>query len=328
VSRVGPSRPTRPDKRLLAFAGLSLQASLGVSDTPVWSVLRREVHPRSTVFLLEAAHGSGRTRAYLKVAHVPVESGGGRESQDRSIKERRSLVFEQQVSDRLEAALYPRGVTFDRPLALDVERLSGVRLAVPGRPIGRAGSHMVAGRRRTGLRLYRLIGEAMRLVEGVTREAGPAIGGDELDQRLTTALARARPGMPRRLHECVSVVARDLQASINPASATVWSHGDLSSSNILTASGRVGLIDFSWRRGLAGESIAYLVSRVSVEPLASTSWKRAISEAVLEGYRGHLTDSWKLAYLLRLLRWAQRSSPIHRSWAEAELRRLAAEVRP
>lgn len=311
--QVEADRPARPADDLLARAAVTLGDLLGLDEAPRWSVLDRQERRRSTLFVLEARHPAGRTGAYCKVDAV---SGVA------LAMARDSLRVEQQVSGRLAEVLGSHHVRADWLLALDVGSLSAVRLAVPGRPIGRAGYHMMPGRRRDGLKLFGRVGEAMRMVEEVTRTLGPTYDAERFDRRLHAELEQARKGLPARLREPVTLVATDLRAAVDIESAALWGHGDLSSTNVLVDSNWLGLIDFSWTRYLAGESIAYFVARLGAEPRTPAGWKRSVISAVTKGYGVDEVESWRLAYLLRLLRWANKPSTALRQWSHGELLRL------
>jgi len=323
-SAVVPRRPEGPDADLLASAALSLQRLLALQETPTWSVMRRDDRPRSTIFLLEAEHGAGSTRAYLKAALLPGDATDDPRFERRRSKERGSLVFEDRIAGRLFEVLSSEGVGFDLPLAIDVEGLSAMRLEVPGREIGRAFSRMIPGRRNQARASYEAVGRAIHLAEGQTRLLGPSFEEETLDRRVQAELEQARRGMPESLHRPVAAKASQLRSAIDIETAAVWGHGDLSSTNILVDAGRIGLIDWSWRPSLAGESVAYFIARLGAEPRTPANWKSSLTEAVLRGYGADSEGSWQLAYLLRLLRWANKSSTVLRGWSHRELARVVA----
>ena len=64
-------RPERPDTSLLEVAGTSLQELLKLDDPPRWTVLRRDVRTRSTLFRLVARHQAGKTYVWGKSTPLP-----------------------------------------------------------------------------------------------------------------------------------------------------------------------------------------------------------------------------------------------------------------
>ena len=318
-------RPDRPDASLLEAAATTLQELLDLDDAPHWRVLRRDVRKRSTLFRLAAAHRVGTTHAWAKV-DAPSASSAEREQIARRVARfRDSLAFEEQVSPLLALELGARDVSFDRPLAIDIERLSAVRLEVPGRQLGRVFSQVFPGRRHAGLDTLSQLGVAVRRVEAVSESFGASFDRAQLQGRVDAELELAERSLDTDMHQRVSNHARELVAGIDLSGSAVRAHGDLSPTNVLVDSGRLGLMDFSWRRYLAGESVAHLVARLSVEPRTPAGWKRSAVAAVLQGYRCETVDSWRLAYLLRLLRWSSKSSAARRDWALQELIMLVAD---
>lgn len=316
---VGFARPVQPDASLLQEAAESLQELLQLEDTPRWSVTARDVRKRSTLFRLAATHQFGVTYAWAKVdapTGSPLKPG---QFERILARVQDSLMFEQQVSPLLAVELGEHNVAFDRPLAINVAQLSAVRLEVPGRELGHVLNRMLPGRRRAGAKTFSQVGSVVRCVETVSGSFGPSFDEEWLERHIEAELDRVRGKLTTALHRRVSELAHELAAGIDLNRSSVRGHGDLSPTNILVDSGRLGLIDFSWRRFLAGESVAYFVARLSIEPRTPLSWKRAAVAAVLEGYRCDEVASWRLAYLMRLLRWSAKSAPDRRDWARAEM---------
>lgn len=318
-------RPNRPDASLLKSAATSLQELLELEEAPRWTILRREVRKGSTLFRLAAAHPSGPTHAWAKT-DVPSASSAKRDRVDQQlVRFRDSLAFEEQVSPLLALELAARDVRFDRPLAINIEQLSAVRLEVPGRQLGRTLGHSLFGRR-ASLDTLSQIGAVVRHIEAITKSFGASFDRAQLQRCVEAELERAAPNLDTEMHRRVANRAHELTADIDVSSSAVRGHGDLSPTNILVDSDRLGLIDFSWRRSLAGESVARLVARLSVEPRTPAGWKRSAVAAVLRGYGHDGVDSWRLAYLLRLLRWSRRPSPPLRHWAKEELIMFVGDV--
>ena len=313
------ARPARPNEALLADAAAELRRLQSLSVTPEWVVIDRQERKRSTLFGLEATHEAGRTRAFYKVDVLPPARADPVRRLERVARLRDSLAFEQQVGEDLSAALERDGVSCDRPLAVDVERLSAVRLEVVGRPLGRSIRYLRPGGRRLGLDVYRKIGRAIRVVEQQTQPLAQPLDHQELERRLNDHLTAASRELSAELRARVQDHANHLILNLDLETATVWGHGDMSPSNVLVDARHVGLIDFSWRRYLAGESLAYFVARLGVEPKSPEWWRRSVRRAVLSGYGADDVASWQMSYLFRLLRWSRKTKPELRRWSRERL---------
>ncbi len=315
-------RPLAPDARLLEQAARTLAERRGLPALPDWTVLQRQERRRSTLFRLSAVCAGVDVHAWAKVD--AVDDGDAAAAERRLARFRESLLCELRVAPVLEDRFCHLGVGFDVPLAIDPEALAAVRLEVAGRPLGRAATYLRPGRQKRGLDLLARVGAALRAAEDAGATLGPSFDRPALHRRLDPYLQQAR----ERLDVGVMAMLEDripsLVSAIDIEVAAVHAHGDPSPTNVLANGTQVGLIDFSWRPYLAGESVAHLAARLSCEPWVPDRWRRKARDALLSGYGRANVPSWHLSYLVRVLRWAVKPDSPTSRWARDELDRLLA----
>lgn len=300
-------RPAEPAPELLTRATEGLTRRIGHEPGP-WAIEERRERPRSTLFLLRARHANGVTHAVAKVDYLSArpEKLAADKLQRRVHERQEQLRRESRLAPALTRAVAEHGlaVTIDEPLAVLPERLSGLRVMVPGRELERA----VTGLRRHGprqlLALLRELGRFVRVMEEVGSGTGLA-HSDVLSpqrRRLDRALERLNRAGPcddlDRLRERSQAL---LEREVTERRAVVSTHGDLSQSNVLTGERGLGIIDFGWSHRLKGHDLAHFLVRIESERPRVPGFASAARRALLEGYgpREPTDRSVELAYLDR-----------------------------
>ena len=293
------ARPTEPDRGVLERAEQVLIERGVAGGAVTWQVRQRLERPKSTLFMLEASIGGVRTLWHYKVDVVHID---GQFRPDLHRARQRSLEAEQELAEPLRvAAAGVFGV--DRALLIDAERLIAVREHVPGRKLGKAYRWLVPGRRGRASHLYRSVGAAIRIFEEVgDRREAPA-DGDELGNYLVKAVNASSEQLSRTADGWARSTIEEL-APVVAAEGLVWSHGDVSQTNVLISGDRIGIIDLSWTPQLRCWDLVRFLARVECESPRSDRWTTRSVSQVMDGYGLDLsapTPQWRLAQLLRCL---------------------------
>lgn len=255
-----------PDAGLLDSAGIALSAELDRGDRPDWRVINRQERLRSTVFELCAEYADLSVHLFYKIEHLPHDSK--RQVSLEELQRRyRSLTVERILAPELSRSFKEAQVRFDAPVIIEPDLLTGIRWRVSGKSLGRMISYGLPWKRTTGRMLYESVGSAVRLIEEVGGSHGPSLTEYECRERVLRDVRGADRYLPAGLRAHVLRVAEDLMGRVDFKKLPIWTHGDLSRTNILIKGSRVGFIDFSWTPQLAGRDIAQLLVRQQGESL-------------------------------------------------------------
>jgi hypothetical protein len=278
-------RLASPDPSVLQRAVGALSATTALPAAR-WSVERRIDRPETVTFVIRAAVPVAAPAVlYYKVFYPwPDRRGPNLDLFTREIRD--GLTHCETLQDRLAPMGAPEQIQPARVLAADPDRLTVVTLHIPGRPLGKAIRHaLTAGRRRSSHHTYRQIGRAARLIEEC---ADPQSEDDsaELDRSLNL-IDRLRDR--KALHDRELDVLRDrmvdlYRRALAPGGSRSRVHGDLTSSNVLTRPGQIGLIDFTWPVRLRGHDVYRFVTTLERARPGIPKWIQALVGSVLEGY--------------------------------------------
>jgi Ser/Thr protein kinase RdoA (MazF antagonist) len=315
-------RPAVPRDDVLEDVARSLTDIAEMDSPPRWRVVDRQERRRSTVFRIDAVSGRTVVPIYYKTEHVAPR--GDEVTTRKELRRRRTaLETEARLAPALTSALKAEGVAFDRPLCVRPDILTAVRLGVPGSPLGRSLWYALPGRRRRSTRLFYSIGRLARRIEDVGRSLGPPLSDDECRVRMTSELERSSQAMsPDDIRAVADLIDR-LFAAGGVAENTLWTHGDLSPTNLLVHRGRVGIIDFGWVPHFAGRDVWHFIFRISSGDSIYPRWQRHLTRTVLDGYGAAFdTPAWRLAHLQRVLRALRKNQEPLRRWGRNALRQI------
>ena len=202
------------------------------------------------------------------------------------------VAMSRRVRERIErapwlfeaAAASPRFAGFGVPevLSWDADLLSLMTLALPGRPLGKAWTHVLRPSR--ARRLFGAVGGAMSALEGLS--AGTT-GPDEYlrDESIRKAIDALVLHLPREraagARAAFESVHRSFQADPGPS---YYCHGDVNHSNVLVDGNVVNLIDFDLSPRPVGFDVAMFLMRLELERPTVPAWTRVVSNHVLAGY--------------------------------------------
>ena len=315
-------RPTAPDREMLEAASTRLTQRLGLLVENSWDVVGRFDRSRSTVFRLRNSSTNPGVQIFYK-AYI-ISGGKGSSRSGRIQRVRQALLVESQLAGELGPALAEECIHFDEPLALDPERLVAVRMSVSGKQLGKALSYAMPGQRNQGRYIYRKVGLALRIIEGVGSQRPPPSSArveHEILKNLDSS-ARYLTGSQRTRLE--KLIALYLEA-VDIDEALVWTHGDASQSNILKNGKCIGVIDFTWSPKLRCSDLTQLVVRLETEAPRSPRWTTAMCREVMDGFGIDPEDpgyAWRLAYLDTAIRAIRRKRPRVQSWGKNALDQL------
>jgi hypothetical protein len=309
-----------PDPGLLAEAADELAKDhIGGRGSDVrWQIVQRWQRPRSTVLLLRASAAGGSVHVYYKQERpgrgLPVEFV------------RAGLARSRELTFRLDSASTPHGIRPAPVLAVDPERLASVTLGLDGHPVSGSPWRLLSpAGRRLQVECYRRAGRAIRLIEDVA----PAPSEEIHDPRWIWPEAVERSGayltdgQVRQLRATLDDLVEEMVAGDD----VVYSHGDMSPSNILIADDHIGVIDISWTpryRGFDMAVMSYRLEYLGGLPTLATS---ALVDALIDGYGDpdiRRTAAWRYYRLVRHLGLAARGKGLRQAW---RARRASASVR-
>ncbi|MGH8948135.1 MAG: phosphotransferase, partial [Acidimicrobiia bacterium] len=188
---------------------------------------------------------------------------------------------------------------------LDPDTLEVVTLGLEGRPFGIPLSHSFTRRRREeALSTCRRVGQAVRLVEGLSvPESGLDL--ERIWQETARKLEAVRPLLPEAdLRSLEQSLRRLFETATSDQESLVLAHGDLSPDNLIMMKDGTGLIDFMWIPQVRGFDLSRFVHRLRYTTPSSARWARSLTDAVLDGY-GDLTAAsrpgWRFSEMQSLL---------------------------
>jgi Phosphotransferase enzyme family len=317
------TRPEAPDPALLVEAGESLAGAHldGPAESIRWDVEERMERPRSTVFRLLATSRSGSSASAFYKEEQP----------SRGLPAdfvRAGLARTKELTARLAAVSVPRGIRPAPVLAVDPQRLISVCLAVEGSsPPGPVWGSMVPGRWRHLLDCYRRVGEAVRLIEGLRVQDSDQIHDPRwvwegaVDGAASYLTDEQMVALRRNL--------RDLVEELVAEGDVVYTHGDLSPSNVLAADDHIGIIDFHWTPRYRGYDLAVMAYRLEYAGLVPIGRSAALVDALVEGYGDRdirRSAGWRYYLLIRQLGLAARGA--RASWRSRRASDRVREVVP
>ena len=156
------------DLELLERARLELETMSGQPCGP-WILLREFERPRSSMRVLATEHPRGRSIAYYKLTRLP-----GSSSPKQVERARETLRREFDLRADARRVLNDAGFHFDYVLAVDVEDLAGIRLAVQGEPLRKPRL-----RRTSSCWPLRRMGELIALIEAVGGQRDSGFAGPD-----------------------------------------------------------------------------------------------------------------------------------------------------
>lgn len=214
------------------------------------------------------------------------------------------LTLGLEVSHRYGEMIRSSGIRIDEVLAADAERGLVVTMEVPGRPMGRAIKWALTyQRRRQIIDAMRRLGQAVSELEVLAE--GHGIPDDDLEWRpLELSLERLKGWLPdREIAATETIMGRLYDSARTPRVGTTFSHGDLSSSNILIGE-ELGIIDFGWVPRIRGYDLATYSYRLDYETPGQQRWVEHLKDAIFDTYDCAETvdsPSWTFVRLRRIL---------------------------
>jgi aminoglycoside phosphotransferase (APT) family kinase protein len=169
-------------------------------------------------------------------------------------------------------------------VAHDLQHCSIVITHVEGAPYGRLTRHAVGPRRAALLEAMRQVGGSVAALERVAPPT--AVWSAErvtgLVARWLPVASRVLPDGDRRLR----ATGDELVAALRSRPHAVWTHGDLSLTNVLAGPGRtLSLIDFEFADSAVGSDIGIFAARLELEGGGNMGRTAAAAVAALvEGY--------------------------------------------
>ena len=300
-------RPSRPDPELLRRGHDEVSHRLGHEPGP-WQLVGRCTRPRSTLFVLRCRHAEGVIDAVAKIDYLQSaeEDAPRHETLRRVQRRRRELTRERELAPQLIDIVQARHLTLkiDEPLAIAPDRLSALRLMVPGKNLDRLAKVIARAGIRQAIDAFHVLGQFISLMEGVGER------GDHPDQRVRRSQFERLDRSVQRLRSVGTFPDPDglrqramvlLHRELSKSDSVVLTHGDLSPSNILLRKNSLGVIDFGWTHRIRGHDLAHLLARVEVERPQLPGLAASARRALLDGYgQRHADDrSLELAYLDR-----------------------------
>jgi hypothetical protein len=304
--RVDSPRPSQPDGAILEAAAAAAGVDAGL-DQRSWLVGPRMDRPQATLFPLRlVVDGSTVLRAFYKTHRVHARTAG--------VAASKAATFHRVLSRgpglSAQYARLSTGIPVAMPafLAADVDTLTEVQTAIPGRPVSRVVLHSSPPRRARALRSYRALGAAIAVIEqcrdhGLAGEQPPQLALDILAHSLSRAMT---PPDIRRLHGLLA----ELQADASARGELSYSHGDLGRGNFFITRQGAGLIDALWSVRWRGDDLAYHAVRLRHELPRLPSWTSRLVAEMLAGYGDeHLPE--RPEWLLTQLWFEARVAAVH-----------------
>jgi tRNA A-37 threonylcarbamoyl transferase component Bud32 len=277
-----------------------------------------QINGRSSVVFPLRLFPNGRTiAAYYKTS-----------SERHQRKVEPGLARSREFTPALAALCRQEAITVPHLLAVRPETLTIVTSAIPGRPLGAAFTRtLTAGRRRLAVDACHRIGRAVRLIEQVASPDEPVLDTAEWS-RVDRALERARRLLSVDASDSLRARLAESHDAALSSGIAVYSHGDLSGTNVLVTSTLIGLIDFQWQVKWAGYDLAVLACRMRNHPAVSNRWASALIDAMTDGYgdrRITSSPAWAYYTLRRTLRLALKN-PKRSPWYRHSIRRAREQL--
>ncbi len=268
-----------------------------------WLIGQAVPRPQSTLFPLRlAADGSVLLRAFYKVHHVP-ETLSDEDAATRLASYRRVLTHGPAMEQRFRERAADLPITVPATLAVDLERLTEVQVALPGRAMSRSVLHDVPGRRRHARVAYRRLGQALAIIESFDAPV-PAKPRGMVDEK---TLRRLEPRLSGRHLNRLTLLLEELEREVEVTAAQVCAHGDLHGAHILWTGRTLGLIDLLWGSRWQGQDVAEQSARLHNELLNRKQWANTLIREMLIGYGDTDLPSspqWRLSQLSHVARAA------------------------
>ena len=279
-----PESPTETEGVVHAALGWLAQRQKVSASTLEWSLDGQNQRRRSTVapLLVRTPNGS-QHRFWLKTLRRPDDRSPA--TDDGAVAAWRQMVDRTLLmQERVRGALAPLGVAVPLVVAHDLQHCSSVITHVEGAPYGRLTRHAVGPRRAALLEAMRQVGGSVAALERVAPPT--AVWSAErvtgLVARWLPVASRVLPDGDRRLR----ATGDELVAALRSRPHAVWTHGDLSLTNVLAGPGRtLSLIDFEFADSAVGSDIGIFAARLELEGGGNMGRTAAAAVAALvEGY--------------------------------------------
>jgi tRNA A-37 threonylcarbamoyl transferase component Bud32 len=215
------------------------------------------------------------------------------------------------LTERLHRRAVPRGIRPARVLAVDPDGLTLITERVPGTALGNSLHQAITPRgRASALSIAERIGRSVRLIESVA-------GEEEIEEpKLSLPVVEEQIDAARDMNVLsddesarLMVVMRGLYREARTGDGVVYTHGDLTRTNVLRTDEGIALIDFSWRPQLRSYDLAKFAVLLESVPFRRPAWTASLIERAVEGY-GDSEDSgspgWRFVRLQQRLRVAMR----------------------
>lgn len=253
-------------------------------STLAWSLDDQIQRPRSIMapLLVRTPEGTEH-RFWLKSLRRP--DAGSPATDDGAVVAWRQMVDRTLlVQEQVRGALAPLGVDVPLVVAHDQRQCSIVNTHVGGTPYRRLTRYAVGPRRAALLEVMRQVGGAVAALE---RAAPPT--ADWSTERVTGLVARWLPLASRVLPDGdrrLEATGDELVAALRSRPHTVWMHGDLSLTNVLSGPGpTLSLVDFEFADSPAGSDIGIFAARLEMQGGGNLGRIAAAAVAALvEGY--------------------------------------------
>jgi hypothetical protein len=320
------SRPNAPSPALLEEASRTISRRFSASLPMSWRVVRTLERPTSTLFQLEA-RSDGRFLAYYKASYFPAR--WTEETRLSRITLRRTaLSMGSELNHLVGAALEQKGVHTPELLALSLDELATIHLQLPGSPLKGGSWFYPPPLRPRGRYLYQLVGRALKVIELVGASKSVPEGSPRAQQLLLEDVEIARKHLGEPQYQGIRTVLRKYFASVDSDSETVWSHGDVSRSNLIQSKGELGIIDFSWKPVIPYRDLAHFIARMETDVHVSNRWIKELRAEVLSGFGIDATDlpvGFRIALVQRALRSVRKPYARTQRWGRLQLARLTHE---
>lgn len=311
-------RPAEPDSCLLEQATIALQQRYGITLPFGWVVNNRMEKPTSTLMRITGEWQGNAVVVFYKALYVSPALGESHRLEFVR-RHRTAMLRELEFSPQLRDQFVGQPFRFDEPLALDVQRLHGFRLGVPGRELGRGVAALLPPSRAAPRDLHALIGRGLRSLDvfgasQIVRSADqqePRPANETVASRLRSDLEWSQPRMLAPAYESAARLVSQLEESEQGQRLLVLVHRDMSPSNILVDWPQLGFVDFTWEPDVRHRDLAQFLTRMSFARPYVRGWWTAVANSVMEGYDMGADEmlDWNVALLQRAIKssWTARS---------------------
>lgn len=293
------------DRRLLE-EGLGVAAELLGRRIDGWTVEFCEHRPNSSVVRLGLLAGDQPAAvAYYKIGRVPADKDAAAAANRRAQTHHR-LTMGRRLDEQFHELARGRPLQVPRTLATDPDRGVELALAVPGRALGRGLQLMALRDTDRAVALWRLLGEAVAVVEGCESDQAPPLKHD-LD--IARAVGRLERLIGPRERQRLVAMGEELRDAAERECLQVLCHGDLSGSHVFHGDAGLALIDLSWGRMWRAYDLTTLAVWLDYGLFVPRRTNRPLIAAAVDGYGDPaVVDSpaWRFLRLWQVVSIAKR----------------------